>query len=444
MSSSSVPISSGSREKKRAVSSDEAGAKTKDGGATDDGPPKHKRMRLEDINGQPSADPHGDLDLALQRRAQVLTDLEAARERHRRLEDTAKRRLQECTTNEEAARQDIRARGETVFDSLLVVGKDSVSHIFDYFDVKQLCQCERTCKAFQKLSAEAWKDLDKRTGPNKSTFTDSPKERCVRYARASEYAVRMESLAEDHNLGHYEDLHTDIVLFRRDAGTNAIETSDLSDSGIYPYCERLRQDMMQNGFNVQCSCEFPEQMSDAIIPHKEVFLRISGETEGSVLFEGFCPLDESRWDSYCPFVDFRGFSHSKWPLMERLLKARKKKGALSKTRIKKTLESIGSVTMVALSIPRNEPQLLIANKERFRYVERADKRSDFVERDDMDKRKSSWCAGITAPLFPHNEIREKSRVPFVEVQFVIKSDGEEDIVGFRILREHINMDETAV
>ena len=197
--------------------------------------------------------------------------------------------------------------------------------------------------------------------------------------------------------------------------------------------------MIQNGSNVRCSCDYPENMGDAIIPHKEVFLRISGDTQGSVLFVGFCPLDESRWDSFCPFVDLRSVSHSKWPLMEDLLEARHENRPLSKRRIKETLQSIGSVTMVALTIPKNEPFLLIANKEGFRRtVVRADIRSDFVERDDMDKRRSSWCAEITSPLFPHIEIRDKSRVPFVEVQFVIKSDDEEDIAGFRILRKHMN------
>ena len=352
------------------------------------------------------------------------------------MEDAAEQQLQECTADEEAARQDIRARGEAVFDSLFVIGNDSVSHILSYFHVRQLCQCERTCKAFQRLSADAWKDLDKRTGPNRSTFSDNAKERCVRYVRASEYAVQMEGLAEDHNFGHYVDLQDVIVIYRREAGTNAIETSHLNSSTMYPYCKQLKEHMMQNGSNVRCSCKFPEEMADAIIPHKEVFLRISGDTEGSVLFEGFCPLDESRWDSYCPFIDIRGVSHSKWPLMERLLEARHGNRVLSKSRIKETLQSIGSVTMVAMSIPQNEPYLLIANKEDSRTVERADTRSDFVERDDMDRRKSSWCAEITAPRFPHIEVRDKTRVPFVEVQFVIKSDGEEDIAGFRILQKH--------
>ena len=165
--------------KKHAVSSAEAGSK--DG---DDGPSsKHKRMRLEDINDddhdrKPSANPHGDLDLAFERRAQALMDIEAA-----------KLRLEVSEDDIEKARQDIRARGEAEFDSLLVVGNDSVSHILCYVDVKQLCLCEMTCKAFHRLSGGGWKALDKMTGPNKSTV-DSPKSRCVRYVRASEYAKK--------------------------------------------------------------------------------------------------------------------------------------------------------------------------------------------------------------------------------------------------------------
>ena len=128
MSSSSVSMNSAESKKKRGVSPSATGAETVDGGA-DGGPSfKQKRMRLEDINDEKeaSADPHADLSLALQNKAQVRADLEAARERHRQFEDAAERRLKECTTNEEAARQDIRARGEASVDSLLVVGNDSV------------------------------------------------------------------------------------------------------------------------------------------------------------------------------------------------------------------------------------------------------------------------------------------------------------------------------
>ena len=84
MSSLSVTMSPGSRKKKHAVSSASAEAAASHGGGADDGPPtKHKRMRLDDDDRKPSADPHADLNMALQRKAQVLANLEAARERHR-------------------------------------------------------------------------------------------------------------------------------------------------------------------------------------------------------------------------------------------------------------------------------------------------------------------------------------------------------------------------
>ena len=82
-------------------------------------------MRLENIKGdddqKPSADPHEDFELALQWRAQTLAELEEARERHRRLEEATEQRLTKCTMEEEAARRDIRSRGEAEFDSLFVV-----------------------------------------------------------------------------------------------------------------------------------------------------------------------------------------------------------------------------------------------------------------------------------------------------------------------------------
>ena len=427
MSTSSVSDSSGSTKKKHAVSASTEAGTTKDGGE-DDGPQssEHKRIRLEYINDddeddrKPSADPQKCLADALTGKAGALADIQAAQQK-----------LQDFKAKEEAARRDIRAGGEVEFDSLLVVGNDSIMHILGYFDVKALCRCEMVCKAFHRLSAEGWKDLDKRAGPNKS-IVDSPKQRCVRYASASEYALLMEDLAGDHNFYEYIDLQGDIGIFRREAGTNAVDPSVMNDIRDYRYCKRLKEHMVRNGSNVNCTCDFPERLTEAHRSLKEVFLRIAGPTEGSVLFEGFCSLKFGR-DS-CPFVDLRGVSHAKWPLMERLLSSGEE--VLEKAaRIKETLQSIRSVTIVSLS-SRNEPQLLFANVDSDRPVVKTDARNmySFIER---DGRSDCWCARLTAPLYPHSEIENKFRVPCIDVQFLF--DDDEGTTGFRILRQHFDL-----
>ena len=281
--------------KKHAVSSAEAGSK--DGGA-DDGPSsRHKRMRLEpevikdDDDQKPSADPHRDLDLAFERRAQALIDIEAAT-----------LRLEVSEDDIEKARQDIRARGEAEFDSLLVVGNDSVSHILCYVDVKQLCLCEMTCKAFHRLSGGGWKALDKMTGPNKSTV-DSPKSRCVRYVRASEYAQKMERHASSHRWGDHEA---------------AYEDSGYSDPLLLGSCDVFKHEV-DDGFP-NAVCDFPDELATLDKSEKEVFLRISN-ISGENMMEGFFPLRTLegglRGGKRC--LDLCSANCPNWPEMEAFL-----------------------------------------------------------------------------------------------------------------------------
>ena len=80
----------------------------------------------------------------------------------------------------------------------------------------------------------------------------------------------MEGLARDHNFTQYTDLQGDIVIYRRQAGTNAVDPSDICDYDIYPYCKRLKQQMLQNGSNVNCACEFPRRLTEAHRSHNEI------------------------------------------------------------------------------------------------------------------------------------------------------------------------------
>ncbi len=73
-----MPSSSASN--KHAVSSSAETGATEGGGADDGSPSEHKRMRLDDDDRKPSTDPHADLELAFQRRAQALADLQGVSE----------------------------------------------------------------------------------------------------------------------------------------------------------------------------------------------------------------------------------------------------------------------------------------------------------------------------------------------------------------------------
>ena len=403
-------MSSASVTKKHAVSSasaEAAGSGTKLGGA-DDGPStKHKRMRLEDDDRKPSADPHGDLTLALKRKEKALVKVGLARWRLRagrnQLEDfsgafaemqAAKRRLKKCVVVEEAARQDIRARGEAEFDSLLVVGLDSVSHILDYCDAKQLCRCERICKAFQRLSGEVWKGLDKRSGPHKSINADSLKKKCVWYARASEYAQKIDHLARNHRWSGYRCHH---YRYRSREG----------DGG---YCELLKQHDWPSDFKRRHHCRIPDELTSVDASEIELFLRICANHSGEVLIEGFFPL---RFFNESPCLDLCSAHCPNWPEMESLLSLQqneqedqKKKWDEQAECVHSTLKDYSATFTLVSFTETNKPRLIALIDEFVPF------HPDVTEEDDP------WVSTVSGEisLTPHR-FHDNRRVETLAVEF---------------------------
>ena len=411
MSSSSVSGSSaGSKKKKKhAVSPTEC----------EDGPKltSSKRMRLEpedvkDDDQKSSGDPHRGLDDALAGKAGALADIQ-----------DAQRRLQEFTADEEAARQDIRARGEAELDSLLVVGNDSISHLLCYFDAKRLCQCEMTCKAFQNLSAEGWKSLGKKTGLNKST-SESPKWRCVRYARASRYAQWVEPHASSHHWDGYID-------YAEDPGY------DGDDNG---YCAVLKDNLASDEDSCECyySCSsFPDELATVDKSERELFLRISANQSGEVLIEGFFPLrflEKSFGNREAtPCLDLCHARCPNWPEMESFLSLqrserdeREKMWDERARSVQAKLQDSVTVTLVSFT-ESNEPRL-VASVDR---IESIDLEWEDYPEDDL------WLPQISGevPLTPHDiptdQVREVTRRS-VEFGWCKKKE----VIGFRLMESY--------
>ena len=398
-------MSSSSVSKKHAVSSAETGT-TNDGGA--DGPSsQYKRMRLEDIidvDRKPSADPHKDLELAFQRKAKALADLEAAQH------DIAK------------ARRDIRARGESEFDSLLVVGNDSVSHILSYVDVKQLCRCEMTCKAFQRLSIDGWRGLDKRI-TNKSTVANSPKQRCVRHVRALEYAQKMEQYASSHSWSDYE-------IICRDSDVR------YNDSSEYDCCDQLKNEVWGCDDNDDDLCEssvlcgFPDQLAVVDKSERELFLLVRG-ISGSVLIEGFFPLrclqGGRRNGKHC--LDLSSAHCPNWPELETLLSHQlSEQDEWGKKWDERGFEAIATVTLIRLT--KYDAPRLVASVDEFIYVNQEDEASE--EEDDP------WHPTFSGknPMKPHYFETEEMVVKSRAVEFGWCQNRK--VIGFCLVeRQHI-------
>ena len=401
--------------KKHAVSS-ETGATEN---FANDGPSsQHKRMRLEpeDINDddhdrKPSADPHRDLELAFQRKAKALADLEAAQHA------IAK------------ARRDIRARGEAEFDSLLVVGNDSVSHILSYFDVKKLCQCERTCKSFQRLSEEGWKGLDKRSGPNKS-IVDSAKQRCVRYVRASEHAKKMERHASSHRWIEYSDIceNTDVQYESLPSDNNDI-------------CDQLKNEIWPDNDDNSCEssalCGFPNELATVDKAKTELFLRICNRS-GEVMMEGFFPLRTLegglRNGERC--LDLCSAHCPNWPEMESLLSRQLSDQDKRKNMWDERVQ-FAIVTLIALT-KFNAPRVVAAVDD-FEHVE--------IEYDDDPTtgggypEDDPWYPTISAknPMKPHYFQTEEMKVKSRGVEFGWCKNRK--VIGFCLVEsEHVYHD----
>lgn len=307
------------------------------------------------------------------------------------------------------------------YDSLLVVGNDSVSHILCYFDVKQLCQCERTCKAFQRLSGEGWKGLDKRSGSNKS-IVENPKSRCVRYVRASEYTRKMEGLASSHRWGDHRHAYE-----RNTVGWHSRA------------CDVFKHEVDDRFANAVC--DFPDELATVDKADRELYLLIragpfatrTGKRPGTVLMEGFFPLRSLEGgirdqDHHC--VDLCSAHCPNWPEMEGLLSRQGvERDGWGKWRddpvrsVQNTLLNC-TVTLATFS-EMNEP-LLVATVDDHDPVVGMEQESD------------PWCVTISGrnpmKLHCHDSTNRKATSRAVEFGCCKKKE----VIGFRLVEtEHV-------
>ena len=406
--SSSVPLSSGS--KKRAAASAVAATDTSESGTAHEG---KRRTRDKEHDQKPSDDPHEKLAVSLEGKAEALATIEAAQ-----------RRVQMFSNYEEAARHDIRSRGEAEFDSLLVIGTDSISTILRHLQPKELCRSELVCKMFKLQSAEGWKLHDKKIRFNKSIVSQDPKTRFLRFFRSSEYAKLIETVADEHNWGEYMDLHDDIRIFR-DAKDGAKE----SDLATYRYCGVLKQEMIPRNCSTimqRESCPFPNHLTTLERIHKEAFVCVISRKNVRI-FEGFCPV---IFEGPIPHVNFRDIPCPGWPQMTNMLSKLddevNNRNVSGKSVIDDLRDSIGAMSVVCLT-GQHKPKL-VASVSDFRgdggvYI-------NHVERRGWISNEWGRISGGVA-LKPHEEIENKTRIPYVQIQFGWSSDRKN--VGFRVL-----------
>ena len=410
--SSSGPLSSGSK-KRAAVSTSEADEEASSSN-------QHKLRRLADAridtdagNGddqsKPSADPHHDLDLAHQRRSQALADIEAAQQR-----------LNDSLSDIEKARQDIRSRGEAEFDSLLVVGNDSISHLLRFFGAKELCRLEMVCASFKRQSSEAWKALDKAMGQHNRSMSDCPKTRCVRYVRGSEYAQKMEMLASRHRWGDYRRYHEDPGDFETVPQLSTLDSCGLFISKAFG-CS----------FGFDATCDFPNMLSQPTGGNTyELFLRLS--EAGVVLLEGIFPLRYTgQFPIVYPCLDMALARCQDWPDFERLLTLYRSDGESLKEAIldehsrpvEEALKKTVTMTLTTFS-EAQEPHLVASIDE---FVS-----DDELEHDDGDP----WLGKVLGqiPMKPH-DVAEHRIIESLDIQYGWSKT--KDILGFRFSRgEH--------
>ena len=367
---------------------------------------QHKLRRLADEDGadggegysdqKPSANPHRDLDAAFQRKSQALADIEAAQQR-----------LKDSLVDIEKARQDIRSRGEAEFDSLLIVGNDSISHLLTFFGVKGLCRLEMVCKAFKRQSSEAWKVLDKVMGQHNRSMSDCPKTRCVRHRRGSDYAQKMEELAGSHRFVQKSRYHEDPDEW------DAFRISTLD------YCDKFKEYAFGHHWsNGAVTCDFPDYMAMVDSSDKELFVQI--RAEGVVLLQGILPLRRLKFSFD---LDLSRAKCPRWTEMEKLLSLRRegKESTKNKTMWDTTVEAVlttlrysAIITLVSFS-KGHEPHLVAAI-------------DDFQDDDDFEE-DQDWVTKVLGimPRKPHNEA-EGALVAVREVAFGWYRT--KDVIGF--------------
>lgn len=205
------------------------------------------------------------------------------------------------------ARKRLRDAGEAEFDSLLFVGKDSLSHVLKFLDIKMLGRCEQTCKAVRSAADVAWKyyEEDHIGQLNTSKTCDDVRTRVNRFCMASSFVARVEEKNIWHGMEDY------------------IRADRLGEKDNY--CSRIFSSK-----SIIQSCPFPDELDDRLMDYPanmELFMRIRGSyPEKEILFEGFVPasnIESERRDegniNRTLSINFRGLDFSRWPQMNCIL-----------------------------------------------------------------------------------------------------------------------------
>ena len=273
-------------------------------------------------------------------------------------------KLEKRKTTEMTIRSEIRERGQTEADSLLVVGNDGITAILPFLTAPELGRYEMTCRALKRLSQGSahWGYLEKYQSVMKRSSASTARMRVVRYHEASKFAKRLEPLFEDH----------------------------LMYPGDGPEC---------NG----CS-KFPSKTLTNPSPIEyELFVRFSKmeSNDYAVLFEGF--IDYELYDAPRPFssdypsilsFNMDSFDLSKWSTMETLFRLDGgKENPQLNAAVLDSLEDL-IVTVVAVAKSTSRAHLVAGSYE-------------FGHEETDDNGKTTFYTNKDLGVFPH-EGRKKS------------------------------------
>ena len=229
------------------------------------------------------------------------SELAAALADEDRLRDEFQRKLAEARARTKEARKCIRAAGEAEFDSLLVVGPDSLSHVLTFLDLIGLGRCERVCKVIKAAAKLAWESYEERhVGRNISAISDA-RVRVNRLFRASRYVQEVENNMEDHDHREY---------------VRAV-SSDGDEYHDFNCCFKLLHNLGMEEKSWPCC--YPDELKDLLTfpgPY-ELYMRIVSDYPTTVFFEGFVASNHISYGMGPTLsINFRGLDFRRWPAMQ--------------------------------------------------------------------------------------------------------------------------------
>ena len=239
------------------------------------------------------------------------SELAAALADEDRLRKEFQRKLAEARARTVEARKCIRAAGEAEFDSLLVVGPDSLSHVLRFLDLIGLGRCERVCKVIKNAAKLAWESYEeRRVGTNISSIKDV-RVRANRLFRARRYVQEVENIMKDHDHREY---------------VRAVSSDGIGYDYDYDCCTKLLHNlgMEINEYHKYEPCCYPDELKDLLTFQRpyELYMSIVSDYPTTAFFEGFVASNHishgSREAGKGPTlsINFRGLEFRRWPAMQ--------------------------------------------------------------------------------------------------------------------------------